>query len=116
VTAPSKIEATSDSSRAAPFNKLTAAEAEALALIMEECGEVVQIIGKILRHGLESCHPNGNRPNRELLEDELGDLRAAVLISCSLGIVGEVHIEEGARSKLDRVGKYLHHITLKRGK
>ena len=34
-----------------PFNGLTPAEAERLALLMEECGEVVQIIGKVLRHG-----------------------------------------------------------------
>jgi hypothetical protein len=36
------------------FNQLTDAEAERLALLAEECGEVVQVIGKILRHGYES--------------------------------------------------------------
>ena len=33
------------------FNNLTPGEAERLAILAEECGEVIQIIGKILRHG-----------------------------------------------------------------
>jgi hypothetical protein len=41
------------------FNGLTPAEAERLALLAEECGEVIQAIGKVLRHGYESRHPYG---------------------------------------------------------
>ena len=33
------------------FNGLTPAEAKRLALLAEECGEVLQAIGKVLRHG-----------------------------------------------------------------
>lgn len=40
------------------FNGLTPAEAERLAMLSEECGEVIQIIGKILRHGYDSYHPD----------------------------------------------------------
>ena len=36
------------------FNKLSAAEAERLALLLEELGEAQQAIGKILRHGYEN--------------------------------------------------------------
>lgn len=59
------------------FNGLTPAQAERLAMLAEECGEVIQIIGKILRHGYDSWHPD--RPaitNRMLLEKELTDLIA----------------------------------------
>jgi hypothetical protein len=59
------------------FNGLTPAQAERLAMLAEECGEVIQIIGKILRHGYDSYHPD--RPhitNRELLQRELTDLAA----------------------------------------
>lgn len=52
------------------FNQLTPAEAERLALLAEECGEVIQAIGKILRHGYESRHPDGGPTNREALERE----------------------------------------------
>ena len=33
------------------FNKLTPAQAERLAILIEECGEVIQAATKILRHG-----------------------------------------------------------------
>lgn len=59
------------------FNGLTPAQAERLAMLAEECGEVIQVIGKILRHGYDSYHPD--RPhitNRELLQRELTDLAA----------------------------------------
>ena len=39
------------------FNQLTPAEAERLALLLEELGEAQQAIGKILRHGYASTHP-----------------------------------------------------------
>jgi NTP pyrophosphatase (non-canonical NTP hydrolase) len=62
------------------FNQLTPAEAERLALLLEECGEVVHMIGKIQRHGYSSYSPNDpeKRTNRHLLELELGDLTSAI--------------------------------------
>lgn len=66
-----------------PFsNDLTPAQAERLAILAEECGEVVQAIGKILRHGYESCHPcdTAGPNNAEYLLKEVFDLRAAILM------------------------------------
>jgi hypothetical protein len=52
-------------------NQLTAAEAERLAMLAEECAEVIQVIGKILRHGYDSYHPdNSTVSNRDLLAKE----------------------------------------------
>ena len=53
------------------FNGLSPAEAERLACLMEEMSEASQVIGKILRHGYESKHPNGGPTNRELLYKEM---------------------------------------------
>lgn len=59
------------------FNQLTPAEAERLAMLAEECAEVIQVVGKILRHGYESYHPsNPAFSNRDLLHQELTDLFA----------------------------------------
>ncbi len=56
---------------------MTNAEAERLAMLAEEAAEVVQIVGKILRHGYASYHPaQPGISNRELLDDELCDLLA----------------------------------------
>lgn len=61
------------------FNGLTPAEAERLAMLAEECGEVIQIVGKILRHGYESFHPvNPRVTNRQLLVRELRDVNAVL--------------------------------------
>ena len=61
------------------FNGLSPAEAERLAMLAEECGEVIQIVGKILRHGYDSYHPvNPRVTNRQLLVKELRDVNAVL--------------------------------------
>ncbi len=63
------------------FNQLTPAEAERIAILMEECGEVIQACGKILRHGYESYNPfdTNKITNRVKLASELGDVAAATV-------------------------------------
>lgn len=88
-------------------------ELEALAHTAEELAEAAAIIAKTLRHGLESCHPNDlSTTNREMIEIELGDVSAAVLMMIDLGIVSKLRISEAQAEKLARVGKYLHHIKI----
>lgn len=61
------------------FNKLSPAEAERLAMVAEECAEVIHIISKILRHGYQSHHPDdATTTNRKLLHLELCDLLSCV--------------------------------------
>jgi NTP pyrophosphatase (non-canonical NTP hydrolase) len=65
------------------FNNLTPAQAERLAMLAEECGEVIQVVGKILRHGYDSYHPaNPSVTNRMLLGQELTDLYAVAAALC----------------------------------
>lgn len=91
------------------FNRLTPAEAERLALLSEEMGEAIQAIGKILRHGYESKHPEGGPTNRETLEQELGDVRHCMIRLCESGDLSKAAIHEAADRKAERVGVYLHH-------
>lgn len=97
------------------FNKLTPEQTEALAILAEECAEVVQVVGKILRHGLRSCHPDGGPDNRALLESECGDLLAALSIAEHAGIARATHMRIARDGKLQRVGRYLHHTTVPGG-
>jgi len=62
------------------YNGLTPNEAERLAILAEEMGEALQIVGKILRHGYESTSPVSTdlRTNREMLAHELTDVEAAI--------------------------------------
>lgn len=89
---------------------LSDAERERLALLLEECGEVQQIIGKILRHGYESNNPLiPNHPtNRQLLELEMGHVRAAYFMMTA---EGDLDIEKVGVSLLRKqisVGQWLH--------
>lgn len=91
------------------FNGLSPAEAERLALLAEELGEAMQAIGKVLRHGYESTHPDGGPTNREALERECGDVRHAMIRLCDEGDLSRRAVHERANAKAQSIGRYLHH-------
>lgn len=90
------------------FNGLTEAQAERLAVLIEECGEVVQIACKILRHGYESCHPLAfSGSNREELEKEIGHVNNAVRMmeeDLNPKAIGRHQL-----AKAQKIAAYLHH-------
>lgn len=90
------------------MNGLSPAELERLAILSEECGEVVQAIGKILRHGYESCYDNG-RTNREQLEIEIADVAILFDMLIQNEDVSLPHLEDASIAKRLRMNKYLHH-------
>ena len=93
------------------FNGLTPAEAERLALLAEECGEIVQVIGKILRHGYESSHPDDatDTTNRTLLEKEIGDFECVLEMMSAAKDVKIYYIGYCMKTKQRKIGQYLHH-------
>jgi NTP pyrophosphatase (non-canonical NTP hydrolase) len=99
------------------FNEISNAEAEAIALCAEECGEAVQAAMKILRHGLECYDPGAThtRNNRQDLERELGQVLAAIEVLKANGIVFADGLAEAKKDKLAHVGNYLHHAKMPRG-
>jgi NTP pyrophosphatase (non-canonical NTP hydrolase) len=94
-----------------PFNGLSPAEAERLALLLEELGEAQQAIGKILRHGYESYSPfdETKTTNRKALIKELGDIFAAVQLMDDAGDYWWKSILDAKLEKLMKVKQYLHH-------
>jgi NTP pyrophosphatase (non-canonical NTP hydrolase) len=93
------------------FNKLTPAQAERLAILAEECGEIIQVVGKILRHGYDSHNPYApvKVTNRELLERELGDVLVAFgLLADRKDISSEV-VSKRCDIKEERIKEFLHH-------
>lgn len=91
------------------FNKLRPAEAERLAILAEECGEVIQIVGKILRHGFESCHPDGVATNRQLLENELGDVSYAMSELMIRNDISGNAVNSRMFKKREKTKPFLHH-------
>lgn len=96
----------------AHFNHLPPDQAEALALLAEECGELVQIIGKILRHGLDSHHPDTGDNNVELLQKEVGDVLAALRIAEVQRLIFWDWVVRCRDRKLMKVVQYLHHAKV----
>lgn len=93
-----------------PFNKLTPAKIERLALLSEEAGEVQQTIGKILRHGYEETHPDNTREtNRQALEREIGDFTAIIQIMMNSKDLNLDNIKKARMAKIGRIVRYLHH-------
>jgi NTP pyrophosphatase (non-canonical NTP hydrolase) len=88
---------------------LSAAEIERLAVLAEECGEAVQAVGKVLRHGYQSSSPFGRAPNRLGLEREMGDVRAAIERMIAAGDVRGSSVYYYRCRKLDNGGKWMHH-------
>lgn len=90
------------------FNQLTPAEAERLALLAEECGEAIQAISKVLRHGYESNHPDFAETNRTQLMKEIGDIYAAVGMMTGARDLDPDTIDRFSEEKTRRVRKYMH--------
>jgi NTP pyrophosphatase (non-canonical NTP hydrolase) len=95
------------------FNGLTPAELEGLAILAEECGEVVQRVGKILRHGKRKWDGTSNV---ERLESEVGDIQAIVEVLVDLGVVSAGELRQHRDEKLRKFREEpdrLHHISVR---
>jgi NTP pyrophosphatase (non-canonical NTP hydrolase) len=93
-----------------PFNRLTPAEAERLAMLAEECGEVVQAVTKILRHGYASYHPDrpDGRDNRQDLFKEVSDVFGVLSL---MKYAGDIQYPNDLTVRVARQRKlrYAHH-------
>ena len=78
-------------------------------MLAEECGEVIQIVGKILRHGYESHHPDGGPDNRQHLMRELGDLLCIMDMMDSENDLSLYDISQFSIKKQFSVHRYTHH-------
>ncbi len=92
------------------FNALIESEQERLAVLIEECGEVVQAACKILRHGYESRNPKiaNSETNREALEREMGDLLGTIDMLLGVDVEKEV-VETHRVLRTHKMHLYLHH-------
>jgi NTP pyrophosphatase (non-canonical NTP hydrolase) len=92
------------------FNGLTNAEAERLAMLAEEAGEIIQAVGKILRHGYQSTHPlDLHGPNnRDMLQEEIKEL---VAIASHMDECGDIlfAISTPFHNHWKKKLKYTHH-------
>lgn len=92
-------------------------QTERLAILSEECAEVIVAVSKILRHGYGSCNPLAPTPpedknpetNRMLLERELGDVMHAIAMLHDTGDISKSEIYRYEKEKAIKIKKWLHH-------
>ena len=94
------------------FNNLTPKQTELLGGTSEECGEVVQVIGKILRHGLDSYKPTDPSftTNRQNLTAELADIAAMTDLLIENGVIDASDWKALKDKKRFRFEQYAHHM------
>lgn len=92
-------------------NGLSLAEEERLYILSEEGGEIIQAIGKILRHGYESYDPTGKIPgtNRDQLILEIGDMMVLFNMMVKAKDVDSQRINQRVIEKTEKIKRYLHH-------
>lgn len=88
-----------------------AQQLERLAILLEELGEVQQIVGKIIRHGYESYNPfdESETTNRCLLEKELGHVEWIVNFMAKNNDISKAEIAKSSAQKQTTISQYLHH-------
>lgn len=67
-----------------------------LAKLAEECGELVQVIGRII----QGYHPNGELLHN--LIDEMGDVRASLIFVCESNGIPKKAVHDRADIKLEK--------------
>lgn len=97
------------------FNKLSDGEEEVFFVMSEECGEIVRAVGKILRHGLYSCHPSLPAINNyQQFLSEVGDFMCMVEYMEKLYPGFKLSVEEYKNDKILEVRarhpSTLHHV------
>ena len=79
-----------------------------LMMLAEECAEVIQLVSKIYRFGLESYHPSDPEKvsNLILLQNELGDVNAIVHLLNESGVVNNGYIDLNRIAKLRKLSEF----------
>lgn len=96
------------------FNGLTPAQAERIAMLMEEAGEIIHACGKVLRHGYESVNPDDHQSpsNRQHLNKEIRDFEAIVSMMKEAGDLWG-HQPRSVAEVVQKKLRYTHHQTAK---
>ena len=73
--------------------------AELFVITMEECAELIQILSKIQRFGLD-------QKNSEHLKQELGDVYCMVTGFIEAGLISEEEMWENSLKKVEKLKKF----------
>ena len=79
---------------------------EVMDILQEECAEVIQMVSKIRRFGLDEMHLKDGETNRFLLNEEIGDLMCCIDILVDNGIINQTDIKIAKGKKIEKLKKW----------
>ena len=68
---------------------------EVLTIVQEECGELIQVVSKVRRFGLEE--------NRARLTQEAGDVLSMIELMIEHDIISRDDVESAKRNKIEKL-------------
>jgi NTP pyrophosphatase (non-canonical NTP hydrolase) len=81
-------------------------QAEILDILQEECGEVVQVVSKCRRFGIDDVHGDEGESNRSRLTKEVGDLMCMIQLLQEAGVVDIAEVMFAAGKKREKLKKW----------
>lgn len=82
---------------------MTEQEKEIMIIAAEECGEVIQMVSKCLRFGLDSTLSTDVMRNSSRLAIEIGDLLCMVDLMVERGLIDNDIVYEASRAKREKL-------------
>jgi NTP pyrophosphatase (non-canonical NTP hydrolase) len=79
---------------------------EVMDILQEECAEVIQVVSKISRFGIDNFKPGKLKTNREHLEEEIGDVLAMIDILQKMDEVSFNNIEAARVAKIEKLKQW----------
>lgn len=82
---------------------MTNKQEEILNITQEECAELIQIISKVRRFGIDEYHIKDQIPNRDRLAEEIGDVMCMIQLIVEHGIVDLQAVENARLKKVEKL-------------
>lgn len=76
---------------------------EYLVILQEEAAEVIQVISKIHRFGIDNSNPLTNENNLDNLHKEIGDLQCMINLCIEQGIIDPIRIKNQIGIKKEKL-------------
>lgn len=77
-----------------------------LDILQEECAELIQMVSKCRRFGIDEHHLKSNIPNRDRLTEEIGDVLAMINLCISYNIVNKSAVTSAQENKINKLKKW----------
>jgi NTP pyrophosphatase (non-canonical NTP hydrolase) len=79
---------------------------EIMNIAQEECAEVIQMVSKCRRFGIDTIHLKAGLSNRQCLTEEVGDVLAMIDLMVEHGVVTAEGLEAAKQAKFAKLKQW----------